>query len=92
MRLDVVKKNSGMSHLIPNAFWDWDFGCLEGVYAALAFDRLHIIKGLIGNVMNALESVLGSLSPRKTDDGICSFVNTKKQAMDARFAKCPAYL
>jgi hypothetical protein len=92
MRMDAVKKKAGMSHLISNAFWDWEFGCSEGVYAALAFDRLHIVKGLIGNVMTALESVLGSLSPRQTDDGIAAFVNSKKQAMDARFAKCPAYL
>jgi hypothetical protein len=92
-KIDNLKKESGLSLVLDaNAFWSWHFGCPEGVYAALAFDRLHIIKGLIGNLVTALNFIVASEGTATTKEGIDAYVSSQQAKMDARFAKCPAYL
>jgi hypothetical protein len=81
---------STVSH--SNAFWKWEFGNGdEGVYTAIGFDRLHVLKGLIVNVINALDWVLGEESEKLNVRGRTAYIDAKKAFMDSRFAQIPPY-
>jgi hypothetical protein len=92
----VQRDANGGLHVFLNGFWKWNFGCEQGVYGALAFDRLHVAKGLIGDLINALNWVLGNEqepgSVQSVDGALSSYVRGKHALMDRRFSKCTAYL
>jgi hypothetical protein len=89
--VEDIRKESGLCMLEDNGFWGWKFGCYEGLYSAIGFDRLHVLSGLIKNVSSALDCVLGAEAESTDPDHITRFITRKKAAMDKRFAHCPAY-
>jgi hypothetical protein len=89
--VEDIRKQTGLCVLEENGFWGWKFGCNEGVYSAIGFDRLHVLSGLIKNVSSALDCVLGAEAESADPDHITRFINRKKALMDKRFAQCPSY-
>ena len=92
----VHREPDGTIQVFVNAFWKWKFGCAEGVYGALAFDRLHVAKGLIGDLITALDWLLGTEQPPgsalSAAGVLSSYVRGKHSLMDRRFSRCTAYL
>ena len=87
-----ILKRSGLSSFDGSAFWAWHFGTRDGVYDAIGFDRMHVVKGLVENVMNALDWVIGSESPQRKKKAVVTYVAAKHALLDARFAKLPAFM
>jgi hypothetical protein len=90
--ISVIVNESGLSSLDGSAFWSWRFGCRDGVYDAIGFDRMHVVKGLVENVLSALNWIIGSESPNQKQKAKESFVISKQAIMDGRFAKLPAFM
>ncbi len=85
-------KCSGLSSFDGSAFWAWQFGTRDGVYDAIGFDRMHVVKGLVENVMIALDWVIGAESTNQKKKAIASYVASKHAVMDGRFAMLPAFM
>jgi hypothetical protein len=67
-----------------NHTWDYPFATPGGVYAATATDRMHLIQGLIQNLMFVLESIFEAESPNPAKPE--AYKQTKHDFLDARFA------
>ncbi len=61
------------------------------MYTAIGFDRLHVLKGLIVNVLLALDWVLGDQSEKLNVKGRAAYVDSQKVFMDSRFAQIPPF-
>ena len=88
----MILRDSGLSSFDGSAFWSWRFGTRDGVYDAIGFDRLHVVKGLVENVMKALDWVIGSECPTQKKKPMESYIASKHALMDGRLAKLPAFM
>ena len=46
-----------------SGFMGWPFGSSQGVYGAIGFDRLHVLKGLIEKMVNVLDEIVKAECP-----------------------------
>jgi hypothetical protein len=62
------------------------FGCRAGIHAATATDRMHVVKGLIANMVHVLDKLIAA---EAGDSQAASYLTTIHARMDSRFAIMP---
>jgi hypothetical protein len=67
-----------------NHTWDYPFGSPGGIFSATATDRMHLLQGLIQNVMFVLEKIFEAESPNILKPA--AYKQAKQNLMDTRFA------
>lgn len=81
----VLQEKSGL-HLrdVESGFTGWPFACTGGVYEAIGFDRMHVMKGLIERMWDALNSIIRDECPEGTLTK--TYLATKHAKMDTRLS------
>ena len=75
---------------VESGFAGWPFACPGGVFEAIGFDRMHVMKGLIERMWIALDSIITNECP----EGVLprTYVATKHALMDTRLSFIQPFL
>jgi hypothetical protein len=73
-----------------NHTWDYPFASPGGIFAATATDRMHLVQGLIQNVMFVLDKVFEEESPNPLKPA--AYKQSKQDLLDTRFALVAPYV
>ena len=88
-RVMEVQAESGIT-MLYNAFWNWPFASPCGVYNAIGFDRLHVLKGLVEKCVATLNGLIKEDTPEGVNP--MGYLATKQAKIDFRIANAPQFL
>jgi hypothetical protein len=84
-KLEAFNLRYGHNHTL-----EYPFASPGGVFAATATDRMHLVQGLITNVMFVLDKIFEAESPNQLKPA--SYVQSKHDLLDTRFALIGAFV
>jgi hypothetical protein len=84
-KLDPFNLRYGHNHT-----WDFPFASPGGVFAATGTDRMHLVQGLIQNLMFVLDKIFEAESPNPLKPA--AYVQTKHELLDSRFALVASFV
>ena len=76
------------------AMLDFPFASEQGVWGATTSDRMHLIQGLINNLVSALDGVVRNEHPESNDPAKAaqSYLNTVHSELDNRFSSIAPFV